>query len=107
MEKIKQFLENEIKKSAGIIKLNPAWVARNFIAPGRRFSLPESAYRLGSRGGICERWLASTTKADNRVSVPNEGLSTLKVEFDREITLKETVELFPDQILGKEYTKDA
>jgi len=105
MEKIKQFLENEIKKSTGIIKLNPAWVARNFIAPGRRFNLPESAYRLGSRGGICERWLASTTKADNRVSVLNEGLSTLKVEFDRDITLKETVELFPDQILGKEYKK--
>jgi hypothetical protein len=33
MEKIKQLIENEIIKSNGIIKLNPAWVARNFIAP--------------------------------------------------------------------------
>ena len=75
MEKLKQLIKNEIINSDGIIKLNPAWVARNFIAPGRRFGLPDSQYNLGDRGGICERWLASTTKADNKVSVPNEGLS--------------------------------
>ncbi len=105
MEKLKQLIENEIKFSDGIIKLNPAWVARNFIAPGRRLGLPDSQYSLGERGGICERWLASTTKADNRVSVPNEGLSTLKMEYERDVTLKEAVELLPELILGKEYSK--
>jgi len=105
MEKLKQLIENEISKTNGVLKLNPAWVARNFIAPGRRLGLPESQYNLGDRGGICERWLASTTKADNKVSVPNEGLSTLKMEYEREITLKETVELHQELILGKEYSK--
>ena len=105
MEKLKQIIENELKSAGGILKLNPAWVARNFIAPGRRFGLPESQYNLGDRGGICERWLASTTKADNKVAVPNEGLSTLKMEYEREITLKEAVDLLPELILGKEYSQ--
>ena len=105
MEKIKTLLEDEIKKTNGILKLRPAWVARNFIAPGRRLGLSESQYNLDDRGGICERWLASTTKADNKVSVPNEGLSSLKVEYEREITLKETVDLLSEIILGREYSK--
>lgn len=105
MENLKQLIENEIKSTNGILKLKPAWVARNFIAPGRRLGLPDSQYDLGDRGGICERWLASTTKADNKVSVPNEGLSTLKIDYEREITLKEAVELLPELILGKEYSK--
>lgn len=105
MEKLKQIIENELKSAGGILKLNPAWVARNFIAPGRRLGLPESHYNLGDRGGICERWLASTTKADNKVAVPNEGLSTLKMEYEREVTLKEAVDLLPELILGKEYSQ--
>ena len=105
MEKLKQIIENELKSAGGILKLNPAWVARNFIAPGRRLGLPESQYNLGDRGGICERWLASTTKADNKVAVPNEGLSTLKMEYEREVTLKEAVDLLPELILGKEYSQ--
>lgn len=105
MEKLKRLIENEIKSNNGVLKLNPAWVARNFIAPGRRLGLPESQYNLGDRGGICERWLASTTKADNKVSVPNEGLSTLKMEYEREVTLKEAVDLLLELILGKEYSK--
>lgn len=105
MEKLKQLIENEVRKTSGVLQLNPAWVARNFIAPGRRLGLPDSQYDLGDRGGICERWLASTTKADNKVSVSNEGLSTLKMEYEGEITLKEAVELLPEVILGKEYSK--
>jgi hypothetical protein len=105
MEKLKQLIEHQIKIANGIIKLNPAWVARNFIAPGKRLGLPESQYNLGDRGGICERWLGSTTKADNAVSVPNEGLSTLKMEYEREVTLKEAVELLPELILGEDYSK--
>ena len=105
MEKLKQQIEKEIKKTNGVLKLNPAWVARNFIAPGKRLGLPDSEYELGDRGGICERWLASTTDADNKVSAPNEGLSTLKMEYERQVTLKETVTLLPEIILGKEYSK--
>jgi hypothetical protein len=36
---IKDIIEKELKKTEGILKLKPAWVARNFIPPGRRFKL--------------------------------------------------------------------
>ncbi len=60
-------VEQAIAKHSGLLRLEPAWVARNFLPPGRRLGLPESQYELSERGGICERWLASTTEADNPV----------------------------------------
>jgi hypothetical protein len=99
------YLEKEIEKSNGILKLKPAWVARNFLPPGRRFGLPTNLYELGERGGICERWLGSTTQADNKISVPNEGLSLLNFNSDTEVTLKYAVEAYPEIIMGEEYTK--
>jgi hypothetical protein len=87
----------------GILRLEAAWVARDFLPPGRRLGLPEDAYDLGERGAICERWLASTTKADNRVGPPDEGLSYLAIDRPERITLKEAVELDPEAILGAEY----
>ncbi len=101
----KKTILNAIKQNDGIIRLKPAWVARDFLPPGRRLGLPEEQYELGERGGICERWVGSTTKADNKVSVPNEGLSILSINSDEEITLKEAVELLPHEILGEEYSK--
>jgi len=102
---LKSALIKEIEKSKGILILKPAWVARNFIPPGRRFGLPESEYSLGDRGGICERWIGSTTKADNKIAVPNEGLSFLNLDLKEDITLKEAVEEFPEIIMGEEYSK--
>ena len=103
-EKLTSSLRNEIKKNNGIIALKPAWVARDFLPPGKRLGLPEDQYNLGERGGICERWIGSTTKADNKVGVPNEGLSYLNLDLEEKITLKEAVELLPEEIMGKEYT---
>jgi hypothetical protein len=105
MEPVKKIIENELTRTAGILKLNPAWVARNFIPPGKRFNLPEEQYNLGDRGGICERWLASTTNADNKISVPNEGLSMLNLEDEAEVTLKDAIICSPDLILGEKYSK--
>src|ERR1035437_7932070 len=105
MESVKKIIENELNKTRGILKLKPAWVARNFIPPGKRFNLPEEQYNLGDRGGICERWLASTTNADNKVSVLNEGLSMLNLEDETEITLKDAVIYSHELILGEEYSK--
>jgi len=62
----------------GILRLAPAWVPRAFCIPGRRLKLhPDDCYAFGAqRGGIDERWLSSTTKADNGpLTTPNEGLS--------------------------------
>lgn len=104
MENKRNILENEIKKNNGILRLKPAWVARDFLPPGKRLGLPEEMYNLGERGGICERWLGSTTKADNKISVKNEGLSQVDIKGE-DITLKEAVELLPELVLGKAYSK--
>jgi hypothetical protein len=100
---IRTIIEKEIANHNGIIRLSPAWVARDFLPPGKRFGLPEDQYDLGERGGICERWLASTTEADNRVRVPNEGLSFLALEYEDTISLKEAVQSAPETILGSSY----
>ena len=36
----------------GILRLQPAWVARYFLPPGRRLGPPEAAYNVGER-----RWM--------------------------------------------------
>jgi hypothetical protein len=87
----------------GVFRLAPAWVARDFLPAGRRLGLPEDAYDLGDRGAICERWLASTTEADNRVGPEGEGLSYLALDGTEKITLKEAVEADPASIMGDDY----
>src|SRR4030067_3032775 len=104
-EKLKSFVIREIEKSNGILRLKPAWVARDFLPPGKRLGLPEEQYNLGERGGICERWIGSTTKADNKFGVPNEGLSFLNINSEFEITLKNAVDVVPELILGENYSK--
>jgi hypothetical protein len=66
------------EQGAGVLRLAPAWVPRSFCIPGKRIKLhPADIYAFGAhRGGIDERWLASTTKADNGpLTTPDEGLS--------------------------------
>jgi hypothetical protein len=104
MEDIISTIQNELNKTNGILKLKPAWVARNFIPPGKRFNLPDSEFNLGDRGAICERWLGSTTRADNRVSVPNEGMSFIALDKGEDITLKDAVGCCGEIIMGKEYS---
>lgn len=84
-------LDSALDVGGGILRLEPAWVARSFLPPGRRLELERVAgtwaaagtgegddpYDVGERGFICERWLASVTIADNRVGPPNEGLSRI------------------------------
>ena len=87
----------------GILRLEPAWVARDFLPAGRRLGLPGDAYDLGERGEMCERWLASTTRADNRVGPPDEGLSYLALDGDERITLREAVDADPAALMGEAY----
>jgi hypothetical protein len=86
----------------GILRLRPAFVARDFLPPGRRLGLPEEAYDLGARGAICERWLASTTKADNRVGPAEEGLSAIATTGEQ-LLLADVVRDAPDLLMGREY----
>ena len=54
--------ERILSDTNGIVRLEPAWVARDWLSPGRRLGLEEASYDVGERGSICERWLGSTTR---------------------------------------------
>ena len=76
-------IRRAFEQGQGILRLTPTWVPRSFCIPGRRIKLhPDDYYALGGiRGGIDERWFASTTPADNGpLTSPNEGLSFAVLE---------------------------
>lgn len=99
-----QLIRKAVETGDGIVRLMPTWVPRVFCVPGRRLRLhPNDLYALGAhRGGIDERWFASTVNADNGPGTPeDEGLSYIYVEGER-VTLKDAIELMGDVFLGKE-----
>jgi hypothetical protein len=96
-------IETALAQGNGILRLLPAWVARDFLPPGRRLGLKEEEYEVGERGWICERWLGSTTKADNRVGPPDEGLSYVDLGDGQRLTLREAVEVAGAAIMGEAY----
>lgn len=97
-----QEIIHRIEASGGIIPLQPALVARDWLPPGRRLGLPEEAYDAGERGFISERWIASTTSADSADGVV-EGLSYLGWDGAGEHTLADLVAQAPSAVLGEEY----
>jgi hypothetical protein len=100
---MRERVEAALAEGEGILRLEPAWVARDFLPAGRRLGLPDEAYHLGERGAICERWLGSTTEADNRVGPDGEGLSFLALDGAERMTLKEAVETDRVAIMGEDY----
>ena len=64
-----------LSETDGLLRLAPTWVPRSFLQPGRRLKLhPDDYYALGThRGGIDERWFASTTEAANDNRNPTKG----------------------------------
>lgn len=75
---VSQIAAEALEVGQGVLRLAPAWVPRSFCIPGRRIKMhPADLYAFGAhRGGIDERWLASTTRADNGPeTTPDEGLS--------------------------------
>lgn len=100
-------IEKALQDGDGILRLKPAWVARNFLVPGFRLGLSEEEANEGERGYITERWLASETAADNPIKVEGEGLSFLVLDgTDAKISLKEAVQCMPGQILGEDYAQE-
>jgi hypothetical protein len=99
----RDLVEHALSDHEGILPLEPAWVGRDFLPAGRRLGLSDEAYDLGDRGELCERWLGSTTKADNRVGPSDEGLSYLGLEGAERITLKHAVDADPAGLMGSEY----
>ena len=70
-------LDSALDAGGGLLRLTPTWVPRAFLHPGKRIRLnPKHYYSYGAeRGGIDERWFASTTEAANDGRVWHEGLS--------------------------------
>jgi hypothetical protein len=95
-----------LDQGGGVLRLTPTWVPRSFCIPGRRIKLhPDDYYALGAtRGGIDERWLASTTAADNGPgTAPDEGLSYIVVRDGAQthrVLLRDAVSLAGEQIIG-------
>lgn len=107
---IKSLALKALETGKGILRLIPAWVPRSFCRPGRRLKLhPGDYYALGlDRGGIDERWLASTTHADNGPLTPeDEGLSYIAVDEEgkERLLLKDVIELLKEEIIGGDLWK--
>ena len=76
-DNVASVLSQALEAGGGLLRLTPTWVPRSFLHPGKRIKLaPTDWYAYGAhRGGIDERWFASTTEAANEGRVPDEGLS--------------------------------
>lgn len=100
-ENAKPVVEAAIDEGAGCLRLSPNWVPRSFLHPGKRLKLhPDDLYAYGlDRGGIDERWFASTTEAANEGRVPDEGLSYVVFE-DKRVLLRDAVEEAGAGIVG-------
>jgi hypothetical protein len=96
-------VQKAIDAAQGILRLAPTWVPRSFLMPGRRIKLaPQDTYAYGAhRGGIDERWFASTTEAANEDRVDDEGLSHVVVSGKRAFTLRDAVAQEGAKLIGK------
>ncbi|MCX6932367.1 MAG: hypothetical protein NTZ29_06695, partial [Verrucomicrobia bacterium] len=85
-------VEAELAATGGLLRLAPAWVPRSFLQPGLRIKLhPDDTYAYGlNRGGIDERWFASTTVTANEGRAWDEGLSWCVVG-NKKFTLQQAV----------------
>src|SRR5262250_3803770 len=94
-------VEGALAEAGGLLRLAPTWVPRSFLQPGLRLKLhPEDTYAFGlNRGGIDERWFASTTPAANEGRTPDEGLSYIVAGTQR-FTLQQAVEECGATIIG-------
>jgi hypothetical protein len=96
-------VQQAIDAGGGVLRLEPCWVPRSFMIPGRRLRLhPDDYYACGGhRGGINERWFSSTTNADNGPGTPaDEGLSYVRLADGTRFLLKDAVEQAGDLLLG-------
>lgn len=100
-DNVAKVLDRALDAGEGLLRLTPTWVPRSFLHPGKRIRLhPEDWYAYGAhRGGIDERWFASTTEAANEGRVWHEGLSFASFE-GQHFTLKDAVAEAGQRIVG-------
>jgi hypothetical protein len=111
MASIKTTLNNALDAGRGIFRLSPTWVPRTFCVPGKRMKLhPDDIYAFGAhRGGIDERWFASTVNAYNGPeTLPDEGLSYIYFEDggkQEKVLLRDAIDEMGNEILGEDVMK--
>ncbi|MEY4180203.1 MAG: hypothetical protein RLY70_3777 [Planctomycetota bacterium] len=105
-DNVAKILDQALDQGGGLLRLAPTWVPRSFLHPGRRIKLhPADLYAYGAnRGGIDERWFASTTEAANEGRVWHEGLSFASFE-GQQFLLKDAVEEAGARLIGKSMFK--
>ena len=102
-------IQQAFEQGKGIVRLMPTWVPRSFCVPGRRLRLDtRDLYALGAdRGGIDERWFASTIQADNGPGTPDdEGLSYIWVDDKQKVTLRDAMDSSASSILGQDVVNE-
>ena len=102
----RQMIDAAMERGKGVLRLAPNWVPRSFCRPGRRLRLhPDDYFALGlARGGIDERWFASTTPADNGPKTPgDEGLSYIIADEEgkQRVLLTEAVDQLKGELIGQ------
>src|ERR1700674_9528 len=98
---IRSLVDAALEQTGGLLRLAPCWVPRSFLQPGKRLKLhPDDLYAFGlNRGGIDERWFASTTICANENRTPDEGLSYVVVGSHR-FTLADAVQEMGEALIG-------
>ncbi|HSW46637.1 MAG TPA: hypothetical protein VLM89_13825 [Phycisphaerae bacterium] len=101
-EHVDKVLDRALDAGGGLLRFAPTWVPRSFLHPGLRIKLdPEDTYAFGAhRGGIDERWFASTTEAMNENRTSDEGLSYATFE-GRRFQLRDAVAAAGPRLIGK------
>lgn len=95
--------DDALDAADGIIRLAPTWVPRSFCTPGRRLKLHPADYFpfAEGRGGVDERWLSSTVRADNGPRTgPYEGISMAVAPDGTLLPFDEFVAHHGSQLIG-------
>jgi len=99
---VEKMTREALENGDGILRLAPTWVPRSFLMPGRRLKLATGdLYALGAhRGGIDERWFASTTMAMNENRTWDEGLSYVVADGNK-FLLKDAIDAEGPRLIGR------
>lgn len=99
---MRKLISQELERTGGVFRLAPCWVGRpGIIQPGRRIKLRDIFFSQDV--AVNERWLASTTYADNgvynAVCPEDHGLS-YAVIGEAKVQLKDAFGIMGDVLLG-------
>ncbi len=96
-------IQDAINAGGGLLRLEPCWVPRSFMIPGRRLRLhPDDYYAFGGQSRRHQRALVLVDHQRRQRSghAADEGLSYVRVADGKRFLLKEAVEKAGDLLIG-------